>query len=265
MTGTLTAPPAAPTHPGGGPPRRPRLRLLGGFDLTARGRHVDVPPHCERVVAYLALRHRPTQRGHLAGVFWPDLPSQRASANLRAAVWRLGRVGDGRPDSAGGSDAIVEGSRTHVWLSAAVSVDYHEAVARALRLADPRGELAAGDLDEHALDGEFLPRWDGDWVLVERERLRQLRLHALDGLCERLTLAGELAHAIEVALLAVTVEPLRESAQRGLIRAYLAEGNQVEARRQYDRFRDRLRDELGLQPSPLMEALVAGLLPPRRR
>ena len=38
--------------------------------------------------------------------------------------------------------------------------------------------------------GELLPDWYDDWVLLERERFRQLRLHALDALCDDLTRAG---------------------------------------------------------------------------
>ena len=57
-------------------------------------------------------------------------------------------------------------------------------------------------------------------------------------------------------LAAVAGEPLRESAHRALITAYLAEGNRSEALRQYRFFRHLLADELGLEPSPLMESLV---------
>jgi DNA-binding SARP family transcriptional activator len=48
---------------------------------------------------------------------------------------------------------------------------------------------------------------------------------------------------------AVGIEPLRESAQRVLIEAHLAEGNLVEARRAFMRYRDLVADELGVLPS----------------
>ena len=44
-------------------------------------------------------------------------------------------------------------------------------------------------------------------------------------------------------------EPLRESAQRALVQAYLAEGNCIEARRCLSRYATLLREELGVPPS----------------
>jgi DNA-binding SARP family transcriptional activator len=57
-------------------------------------------------------------------------------------------------------------------------------------------------------------------------------------------------------MMAVTAEPLRESAQRVLIEAHLAEGNWVEGRRSFEAYRDLLDHELGVQPEPELAALV---------
>ena len=81
----------------------------------------------------------------------------------------------------------------------------------------------------------------------------------LEALCERLAEGGDYAGAIEAGLAAVRDEPLRESSHRALIRAHLAEGNSSEALRQYGIFRGMLRNELGLDPSPRMEALLLGV------
>jgi DNA-binding SARP family transcriptional activator len=105
----------------------------------------------------------------------------------------------------------------------------------------------------------LLPDWYDDWVLMERERHRQLSLHALEALAEKLIAVAQHGRAIGVALAAVANEPLRESAHRILIRAHLAEGNVGEAVRQYRLYRRLLRRQLGLDPSPQMEALVRGL------
>jgi DNA-binding SARP family transcriptional activator len=94
-------------------------------------------------------------------------------------------------------------------------------------------------------------------VLLERERFHQLRLHALEALCDRLTTAGRYGEAIDAGLAAVTAEPLRESAHRVLIKAHLAEGNQGEADRQYQLCRRLLRDELGVDPSNALRALLS--------
>ena len=104
--------------------------------------------------------------------------------------------------------------------------------------------------------GEVLPGWYDDWVIFERERLRQLRLHALDALAERFTAQGRYADALEVAMESVRIEPLRESANRMIIAIHLAEANAAEALRHYQFFRDLLRTELGLEPSARLTAML---------
>jgi tetratricopeptide (TPR) repeat protein len=72
--------------------------------------------------------------------------------------------------------------------------------------------------------------------------------------------AGRLGQALEAALAAVWGEPLRESAHRVLIKVHLAEGNYGEAMRQYRLYREQLNSELGLDPSPQIQALVRCLM-----
>ncbi|MFF9527676.1 BTAD domain-containing putative transcriptional regulator, partial [Streptomyces achromogenes] len=105
-------------------------------------------------------------------------------------------------------------------------------------------------------DGELLPGWDEEWVLLERERLRQLRLHALDALADRLTRQGSPALALEAALASIRIEPLRESAHRAVVAAHLSEGNVIEAVRHYRAYRQLLRDELGLEPSAQLARMI---------
>ena len=106
------------------------------------------------------------------------------------------------------------------------------------------------------MSGDLLPDWDDEWVLLERERFRQIRLHALERSCELLMASGRLTEAIDAGLAALAAEPLRESAHRVLIRAHLAEGNRFEALRQFERYRDLMRSELGLAPSVEIADLI---------
>jgi len=105
-------------------------------------------------------------------------------------------------------------------------------------------------------DGELLPGWYDDWVIFERERLRQLRLHALDALAERFAVQGRYAAALEAAMESAQIEPLRESANRMIIAIHLAEGNVAEALRHYQFFWDLLRAEVGLEPSAQLTAML---------
>jgi len=156
-------------------------------------------------------------------------------------------------------DTLVEVTPSHLRLAAEVTVDYREAVDYARALLEEAGGGEALDRNPGCLLRELLPGWWEDWVLVERERFRQLRLHGLEAHCRRLTRAGRFAQAVEAGLAAVAMEPLRESAHRLLISAHLAEGNRAEALRQYRAYQRLLREELALDPSPQIQTLLGEL------
>lgn len=223
-----------------------RLGLLGGFDLTVDGESVSLPMNGQRVLAFLALQRHPVQRTYVAGSLWLDSTDDRAAGSLRSALWRINR-----------RQRLVEANGEGLRLAAHVRVDVDAAVDQAHRLLDPAGSERPGRRELRLFD-DVLPDWYDDWVTIERERFRQLRMHALERFCDRLSAAARFGEAIEAGLAVVEIEPLRESAHRTLIRAHLAEGNRNEAMRQYRRFRALLLDQLGLHPSEQMEALVAG-------
>jgi DNA-binding SARP family transcriptional activator len=141
-------------------------------------------------------------------------------------------------------------------LSARVSVDLHDCLAWSHRvLRDPR-EVTDLELESPSATAELLPGWYDDWVAQERDALRELRLHALEVLCRDLASAERFGPAIAAGRAAVAGDPLRESAHRVLVRAYLLEGNIATALRQYERCREVLADELGIGPSERMERLL---------
>lgn len=138
-----------------------------------------------------------------------------------------------------------------------VLVDLHLVGAWAARLI--RGAASGSDLGiiPWGVDAiDLLPGWYDDWALVERERIRQRLLHALEALSRQLVRVRRCAEAVEAAMMAVSAEPLRESAQRALIEAHMAEGNWVEARRSFEAYRDVLDRELGTEPDPELAAMV---------
>jgi DNA-binding SARP family transcriptional activator len=153
----------------------------------------------------------------------------------------------------------VEATSTNLVLAPDVAVDVREAVRLARFVLEPAAEVGEIEVSLPLLSADLLPGWYDDWVLIRKEWFRQLRLHALERLSERLIEAGKLERAVEAAVLAVAGEPLRETARRALIHAHFAEGNIGEAIREYAAYRDLLRSELGVVPSPLMQDLVKGL------
>ncbi len=223
--------------------------MLGGFKLETDGVLVDLSLSTQRAIAFLALHDRPVARSHLAASLWLDVTDSRAQGNLRSALWRIGKT----------SPTLVLTPNSHLQLAPSVAIDVHENEARAHRLLARMTPCSGADLDIGSLASDVLPEWQEDWVLLERERFRQVRLHALEALCGRLSEVERFGEAIEAGLAAVSAEPLRESASRVLIAVYLAEGNSCEAARHYRSFRELLQDELRLEPSSAMKELVGHL------
>ena len=209
---------------------------------------MPLPLTAQRVVAFVAVSGRPVRRDYLAGVLWPDSPEPRANGSLRSALWRLQRTAPGTMRSAG----------SHLALSSEVHVDVQDAVVRAHEVLHPShsvmSDAPSASPAEFSLD--LLPDWYDDWLTSERERLRQLQLHALEAISDQLRRCADYGPAVEAAQLAVAFEPMRESARRVLIEAHLAEGNVDQAIREFVLFRDLLQRELGVEPSPLITALL---------
>jgi DNA-binding SARP family transcriptional activator len=153
-------------------------------------------------------------------------------------------------------------------LSGDVTVDLWEARELADELLAPAGPATSAGPGREAipaLSTELLPGWYDEWALVEAEDWRQLRLHALEQLADRLTAREHYGDAAAAALAAVRVEPLRESPRAALIRVHIAEGNPTEALREFDRYGELLMLELGVGPTERLRALVADLWPVTQR
>jgi len=229
-----------------------RLQLHDNFELRSDDRELQLPLGTQRLVAFLALHPGMLTRSFVAGSLWLDVPEERAAANLRSALWRA------RPSRL----SVVVATRTHVSLDAAVWVDHHHAVEAAHRVLESN-EVEDDDLRLRV--GELLPDWYDEWVTVERERFRLLRLHALEVACERLAARGRFGEAVEAGMTAVAAEPLRESAHRALVRVHLAAGNWWEAIHQYESYKGLLEQQLDLPPSDEMEALIRPIRKSARR
>jgi DNA-binding SARP family transcriptional activator len=229
-----------------------RLGLLGGFRLEVQSDPVLLPLSAQRLLAFLALQPRAVSRVFAGGLLWPDCEESHAAGRLRSALWRLQREAPDVVRSRDRSLSLTEGVELDVRRTSELSRAALEGAALPTR----------AELEELCAHGSLLPDWYDEWADVERERLRQLRLHALERLCERLTAEGRLGDALEAGLAAVASEPLRESAHRAMIAVHLAEGNLSEAMRQYETCERMLERALGVSPSAatrrLVEQAVAG-------
>jgi DNA-binding SARP family transcriptional activator len=223
------------------------VHLFSGPYVTRNGRRMDVPEGSKRLLAFLGLRRGRVERCHAAGALWPDGDDQRAAGNLRSALWRL----------RGAGIDVLAADRWSIGLRHGVAVDIHDVADWATRLI-ARHPLPSDLSPDWPLNDalDLLPGCYDDWAIIERERMRQRMLHALEALSRAMTAMGRYGEAVDTAMMAIGVEPLRESAQRALLEAHLAESNLIEARRYFLTYRDLIRRELGVEPSMELAALV---------
>ena len=156
-----------------GPGRTYHLRLTGAFALRCVDEPIPLPINSQRLIAYLALSDGPTQRSHVAGTFWPDVGQDRAMANLRSVIWRV----------RGSGHELIAADDGQLSLQRNVIVDARELRRTAYAILESGDGRRSHWLDALVRSDEILPDWSDEWVLVDRERYHQLRLHALERLC----------------------------------------------------------------------------------
>ena len=230
------------------------LTLLGGFEMRrATGEVVEILGQKDRaLLAFLAIASGDVYaRERLAGMLWSEHGNRQARDSLKQALVRLRRC-------LGTADhAVLRSDRQSIGLDRdVVSVD---ALAFEQLVRDDTVDSLAqatslyrGDL----LEGIAIhdPAFE-DWLMVERQRLRQLLDRALTGLMSQAMAAGEVDTAAEAARRSILLDPLREAAYRTLMQVYADQGQTAQALKLYESLSERLYRELGVQPEPLTVAL----------
>ncbi len=227
----------------------PRISLLGGFGLSDGRVDVAIAEGPQRLLAFLALRKRPVRRTLAAGALWPDVGHEQASSSLRSTLARLDE----------GARSALAVTASQLAIADRITVDLWESEALARRLAGPHESLTidrSSSAEVDALSSDILPDWYEDWVIVEAEAWRLQRLHALETLADDLRSEKSFGQASSAAQAAIDADPLRESPRAALIRIHMAEGNVSDAIREFTRYRELLKRDLGLDPTPRLQALL---------
>ena len=233
-----------------------RLTLFGGFDVRlASGGAVDVPTKkAQALLAYLALRPgQPHTRDKLAPLLWGDRPDGHARDGLRHALVTLRKALPGRSLLAEGQTLAVNATVVEVDVP---RFERHvsETTPRALEQAAElyRGDLLLGFTVRESLFEQ--------WLVAERERLREMALEALARLLAHQTKTGGTERAIPTAIRLLGVDPSQEPVHRALMRLYARQGRRGAALRQYQVCVGVLQRELGVEPEPATRQLYEGIL-----
>jgi DNA-binding SARP family transcriptional activator/pimeloyl-ACP methyl ester carboxylesterase len=220
------------------------LRLLGGLRAQhGSGRPLSIRrKKAQALLAYLALHPgAASSRDSLAGLLWSGTTDEHARHNLRQTLFALRQAIIPDPFIVEGELVGLREGAVHVDVAAferGVSRGTREALREATTLY--RGELLEGfRVDEAPFD---------DWLAADRQRLRELALTALERLLALDLTAGALEQAVATGLRLLALDPLRESAHRTLMDAYVRQGRRTAALRQYQRCVEVLQRELGVAP-----------------
>ncbi|WP_147268636.1 AfsR/SARP family transcriptional regulator [Sphaerisporangium album] len=240
--------------------------ILGPVEVRAPGRSpAALPPSVRALLARLVLAAgRVVSVDSLTDALWgEDLPADATNA-LQIRVSKLRRA----LGAAGiGGDVLVTRAPGYQLAIPAESVDAHrfEHLVRHARARASTGQVAAA---LEFLD-EALRLWRGpaladvgetQWALAESARLEELRLGSVEDRLELLLEAGRHVEAVADLERSVADNPLRERLHRLLMLGLYRSGRQAEALAAYQALRHHLADELGIDPSPELQALAEAIL-----
>ncbi len=238
----------------------PLVARLNGSDVAASIRGTQG----RTVFAYLVLnRTRQVSREELLDVLWGPAPPPEPAVAIRALVSKLRTALD-----ATGVASLPSGDLLRIHLPADTHVDVeravqalHDAQSAVSRDEDTRAWIAA-HIALNVSSRTFLEGDHGSWIGARRAAIEELRLRALEALSRcALRLGGpELDTAIRCSRELIRLAPFRETGHAQLMRALAAQGNPAEAILVYDQLRHLLREELGMNPAPELQALHTELL-----
>lgn len=225
---------------------RLNIYLFGGFHLERDGQALPTIPSlaARSLLAYLIInQQRAHTRSLLIGLFWPDLPENIARRRLSQALWEIRRSLHSETD-------------INLLLTEKESVQFNGLADHWLDVVDFRQNLAASQpaieqLREVAklYQGDFLAGFYDDWVLIERELLRDRYLESLNQLIRACKGNGLHEEALSYASQLARYDPLREEAHREVMRLCFLLDRPHEALQQYERYQAVLAEELGDEPS----------------
>ncbi|MFC4010324.1 BTAD domain-containing putative transcriptional regulator [Nonomuraea purpurea] len=242
-----------------------RFGVLGPLAVwTADGRLVHVPEAKVRTVLaiLLAQEGRLVSADRLIDALWGERLPAKPTAVLQTKVSQLRRaLQEAEP---GGRDLVVSAPAGFALRAEPEAVDvgrFSALVARAYESGDS-ASVAALLADALALwrGPAFEDFADQEFARAAAVRLEEERLVAVEHLTEaRLHLGEHRLLAAELADL-VARHPLRERLRAAHIRALYGAGRQAEALAGYRELRERLDQELGVEPGPELAALHQAIL-----
>ncbi|WP_027660382.1 AfsR/SARP family transcriptional regulator [Salinispora fenicalii] len=246
-----------------------RIQILGPISAWRDHEPLDLGPAAQRALLGLLtiVCGQPLSHAELLAAVWPDrLPPPTARNVIQTHVKHLRSILE--PDRRRRAPSKIlrqvgDGYALHVPGAAVDVVRFRHQVTAATGLAH-RGEInGAADLL-----GQSLALWNGSPLadipaLTAHPKVVALaaeRQAVLDRYGDMMIAAGRAGEALPVLEEAAAAQPLDESAQARLIRAYHAAGRRSRAFSRYHQVRRLLTEELGVGPGPQLTTAHTALL-----
>jgi predicted ATPase/DNA-binding SARP family transcriptional activator len=230
------------------------IRLLGDFSLIYADRQVTSlnTMRLQSLLAYLVLhRDVPQQRQHLAFLFWPGTTEAQARNNLRQLLHQLRQALPAVEHFLSADTHMLHWHPvTPFHLDVAEFEHTHNLADAAMRRNDQRALQAALEQADSLYRGELLPGCYDEWILPERERLRQRHLQALEQLLRLFEVQGDTVTAIRYAQRLIGLDPLSEGLYRRLMRLFALNNDRASALHVYHTCVSTLQREMGVDPDP---------------
>jgi DNA-binding SARP family transcriptional activator len=241
-----------------------RVEVLGRVRAWRDGQELSLgPPRQRAVLAVLALRaNHVVSRDEIVDAVWGDRPPASAVNGVHLYVSALRRVlADERPGRllAGSGPGYVlrlEPDR----LDLAVAGGHLDRARRLAAAGDPAGAVREFDAALALWHGTPLAGIAGPFAEVERTRLTELRLTAVEDRAEAVLDLGRHRELVPELSTLAAEHPLRERMRAVLMTALYRSGRRSEALTVYAETRRLLGDELGVEPGPQLRDLYRTML-----
>lgn len=243
------------------------VRLFGGMEVRIGNRVLDPNAFSKQkaktLLAVLVLyRGKEVPRNELLEIMWPLAPGNKAINNFYSLWSTLKKA---LKDERGECPYLVRHQMSCMLDGRYVKSDIEEfeALCRRLFFESPNPtawlEIYGRLQDEFA--GVILPsETENSYIVAARERLRRRLADAYVTAATRLCDANEAQTALWFAKEALEVDPNREDAYYALMRAQMQTGQRTPAMETYLACKNRLSEELGVDPSERMDELYWKLL-----
>jgi len=228
------------------------VKLLGKFEVSHDGKPIAIPSRpAQSLFAYLILNAGSSHRREkLAGLLWPDSLEETARDNLRHALWRMRK-------------ALEAVSATRFLHADDIAIRFKESSDYWLDAAELEKLSETASADEliavlSTYQGELLPGFYDEWLVLEREHLSSIFEHHMARLMSLLQDENRWLDILEWGERWIKLGQKPEPAYRALMSAHAAKGDMSKVAVTYERCLRSLK-EFGFEPSEQTRALYERL------